>query len=322
MSKDPNDQTALPFPTTTAAGRRTGEQRPSSDAKRSIRYMAEMALRYGKVGGLTELLDRVATFEQYKPFQALLVLLQRPAATHVLPAHHWEERLGWVVRPQEQPLVLLQPQGPVMFMFDVSQVEPGPDAKPLPPALRNPYAMTSIAGQAAALHHVIENAKLDGIRVSDAGLGLGFAGCAQRATTGASQATRGLKLVDPPMAVPVRFDVLVNRSYNGTEQLATLAHELGHIYCGHLGEQRSDVWPGQSFWKDRTMLPPDMRELEAESVARVVFKRLAPDVELPDHLSQYFAHEPELEGVDLEPILTSAGRVLEMTQGFRPRRPR
>ena len=321
MAASTEAQDALPFPTTTVSPT-PRDKRPSNDAKRSIRYMAEVALRYGKVGGLTELLDRVASFEQYKPFQALLVLLQRPAATYVLPAHHWEERLGWVVRPQEQPLVLLQPQGPVMFMFDVSQVEPGPHAKSLPAFLRNPYAMKDLDEGATALHHVVANAKLDGVRVSDAGLGLGFAGCARRAATGATQTTRGLKLADPPLEVPVRFEVLVNRSYNATEQLATLAHELGHIYCGHLGEQKSDVWPGQSFWKDRQVLPRDMQELEAESVARVVFKRLAPDVELPEHLSQYFDREPELDGVDLEPILTSAGRVLEMTQGFKPRRPR
>ena len=53
--------------------------------------------------------------------------------------------------------------------------------------------------------------------------------------------------MDPPMQVPVRFEVLLNRSYSATEQLATLAHELGHIYCGHLGAQTSDVWLGKKF---------------------------------------------------------------------------
>lgn len=294
-----------------------------NEAKRSIRYMAQMALRYGKVGGLTELLDRVAAFQQYKPFQALLVLLQRPAATHVRPAHEWEEKFGWLVRPNEQPLVLLQPQGPVMFMFDVSQVEPGPGARPLPPVLRNPYAMANLAEASILLEDIIANAKLDGVRVNDAGFGLGFAGCASRTQAGVLQAlTRGLKVADPPLAVPVRFEVLLNRSHSPTEQLATLAHELGHIYCGHLGEQVSDVWPGQRFWKDRSRLTHEMQELEAESVARVVFQRLAPGVTLPDHLSQYFDEEPELTGVDLEPILTTAGRVLEMSQGFSPRRVR
>lgn len=294
-----------------------------NEAKRSIRYMAQMALRYGKVGGLTELLDRVAAFQQYKPFQALLVLLQRPAATHVRPAHEWEEKFGWLVRPNEQPLVLLQPQGPVMFMFDVSQVEPGPGARPLPPVLRNPYAMENLTDAPHLLADIILNAKLDGVRVNDAGFGLGFAGCASRTQAGVTQTlTRGLKVADPPLTVPVRFEVLLNRSHSPTEQLATLAHELGHIYCGHLGEQVSDVWPGQRFWKDRSRLAHEMEELEAESVARVVFRRLAPGWTLPDHLRQYFDKEPELTGVDLEPILTAAGRILEMSQGFSPRRVR
>lgn len=63
-----------------------------------------------------------------------------------------------------------------------------------------------------------------------------------------------------------------------------------------------------------------MRELEAESVVRVVFRTFAPDADLPDHLGQFFMVKPDLAGVDLEPVLTAAGRVLEMAQGFAPRR--
>jgi hypothetical protein len=47
----------------------------------------------------------------------------------------------------------------------------------------------------------------------------------------------------------------------------------------------------------------------------VVFGRIAPDADLPPHLEQYFEREPDLSAVDLEPILTAAGRILEMAGG-------
>jgi hypothetical protein len=63
----------------------------------------------------------------------------------------------------------------------------------------------------------------------------------------------------------------------------------------------------------------DIRELEAESVARVVFASLAPGVRLPDHLSQNFAEEPDLAGASLEAVLKAAGRILDIASGWGPR---
>jgi len=294
----------------------------TNEAKRSIHYMVDAALEFGNVHGLDELLDRVAGFRQYKPYNALLVLLQRPGASFVLPAHVWGEKYGRVILPDQQPLVMLQPGGPVMFLFDVSQTEEGRDSRPLPLHLRNPYGMKEIPEAASALEWVIQNAKQDGVRVLAAGRGLGFAGCIRRTAGVAEQ--RVVVSLRPltEAAVEVQYDLMLNRSYSPTEQLATLAHELGHLYCGHLGTHVSQLLPVESLWADRSDLSHEDDELEAESVARLVFRSLAPELELPPHLAQYFAVVPDLAGLDLERVLTAAGRVVEMAYGHAPRRPR
>ncbi|MGV8966972.1 MAG: ImmA/IrrE family metallo-endopeptidase [Cellulomonas sp.] len=293
-----------------------------NDAKRSIHYMVDAALEFGNVTGLDELLDRVAAFRQYKPYNALIALLQRPGATFVLPAHVWGEKYSRVILPNQQPLVMLQPGGPVMFLFDVSQTEEGKDSRPLPLQLRNPYGMKEIPEAASAVEWVIQNAKQDGVRVLETGRGWGFAGCLQRTNGAAAQRVVVGQRPLTEAAVEVQYDLMLNRSYRPTEQLATLAHELGHLYCGHLGTHVSQLWPGESFWADRSDLGHDDEELEAESVARLVFRSLAPGIELPKHLEQYFAVVPDLAGLDLERVLTAAGRVVEMADGHAPRRPR
>lgn len=288
-----------------------------SDAKRSITYITRAVLEFGKVAGLADLLDRVATLcvsTGYSPYNALLILLQRPAASFVLPAHQWQERYGHVVRPGEQPMVLLQPGGPVMFLLDVSQVEAGREALPLPATLRNPYAMADLYDAETAVFWITENAKFDGVRVTASPMGQGFAGCVAPVRSSAVQ--RLIVRKRPQLEerdVPVRFDAELNRGYSSTEQLATLAHELGHVYCGHLGADNDDQWT------DRRHVEPDFRELEAESVARVVFETIAPRVQLPDHLSQFFKTEPKLEGAGLEAVLKSAGRILDISKGWNPR---
>src|SRR5690606_5251877 len=124
--------------------------------------------------------------------------------------------------PGEQPLVLLQPGGPVMFLFDRSQVEPGPRAVTLPIDLRNPYAMADVADAETSLHWITENAKHDGVRVSSAPIGLGFAGCVRHTGSGASQQVVVRRRPLEKRDVPVLYDIELNRSHSPTEQLATL----------------------------------------------------------------------------------------------------
>lgn len=291
---------------------------PRSEAKRSIDYVVDAVLEFSKVGGLNELLDRIAALclmTKYKPYNCLLMLLQRPGATVVMPAHKWEERYGYVVRPGEQPMVLLQRGGPVMFLLDRAQVEPGRAARPLPPWMGNPYGMTDLTDASTAVHWLTDNARYDGVRVADAPLGLPFAGCVKPSKSGAS--ARVLVRKRPEHVHEMRkvcFDVELNSAYRTSEKLATLAHELGHVYCGHLGKGLDD------HWDDRSRLTEEQEEHEAESVARVVFATLAPGTPLPDHLSQYFGREePALGGLSLETVLKAAGRVLDIAHDWHPR---
>jgi Zn-dependent peptidase ImmA (M78 family) len=55
----------------------------------------------------------------------------------------------------------------------------------------------------------------------------------------------------------------------------TLAHELGHLFCGHVGADKGDPW-------DNRVCTEATSEFEAESVAFLVTERLAPGLEMPD----------------------------------------
>ncbi|MBE0466965.1 MAG: ImmA/IrrE family metallo-endopeptidase [Candidatus Desulforudis sp.] len=59
----------------------------------------------------------------------------------------------------------------------------------------------------------------------------------------------------------------LNADHTIEERYSTLAHELGHIFCGHLGVD------GQAWWNDHTSVPYDAAEIEAESIAYLVCRR-------------------------------------------------
>lgn len=283
-----------------------------NEARKSIDFVLETALEYGRIGSWAQLVHQVAAFWPYKPYNALLVLLQRPGATFVLPAHEWGERFRRRIRPNEQPLVLLRPGGPVMFLFDVSQTEETPDSRPLPGHLRDPFAMPDAKRADVALRWVVENAKADGVRVTEGDFGQTLAGHIQPTGNG------GVQTVERPkggsLAFPIRYETVLNAGHTPTVRLASLAHELGHLYCGHLGTHDVELWPA------RTGLTLEQRELEAESVAVLAFERLFPGVPLPAYLDQFFASVDDRPQVDVERVLTAAGRVIETADRFVPRR--
>jgi len=74
----------------------------------------------------------------------------------------------------------------------------------------------------------------------------------------------------------------VNEKLNIAGRFATLAHELGHIYCGHLGAHPEGFWPDRSG-----KLNLAQREMEAEAVAFLVCKRLSLETRSAEYLKTH-----------------------------------
>ena len=286
------------------------------EAKQSVEFLVQEATNHGSGPAYFALLRKVAKFKQYKPFNALLAQLQRPGATYVLPPQQWRNQYHRVIKPGEQPIVVMVPFGPVMFVYDVSQTVALDGAPALPALIENPYAMPPIHGAETAVYWLIENAKLDGVRVTFVPSGSQSAGCVSHAHVGLRQDAMFKRGSNATRSVVIRYEVEVNQAQSPTERLATLSHELGHLYSGHIGTHDPDLWASN------VRLIEGSAEVEAESVAYLVCQRLDPTIQMPAHLHQYRDEQRQLPPYDLNRILTSAGRVLEMTEGWAPRRPK
>jgi hypothetical protein len=90
------------------------------------------------------------------------------------------------------------------------------------------------------------------------------------------------------------------------EAYVTLAHELAHIYCGHLGEGAGGRIPS------RTSLTRDVEEFEAESVAYVVCARQGLVTTAPKYLADSLGANREIPPIDIHRVLIVASRIEEM----------
>ena len=259
-----------------------------------------------------DLIKFVRRFRFYSPYNAFLIHIQRPGATYVAPPHRWKREYGRTVKPNANPIVILQPMGPVMFVFDVSDTEEVPNARPLPVGIDKPFEVRGgIIGD--ELWRTEDNAIRDGIRIHGQKTGSQAAGSIQR--------INGRHL--PPLIyaygkdrkgnkqhyeVQVRYEMLMNLDLSQEALYATLAHELAHLYCGHLGT------PNKKWWPDRLGLSKSAVEFEAETVSYLVCQRIGIDTPSEDYLSSYIGKHDKVPHISLECIMKAGGIIEKMGQ--------
>ena len=228
-------------------------------SKRALDELFTEAASYRSTKSYQELLQFISRFRRYSPFNAMLVYVQKPGARYVLPAHKWKRLYQREVEPGAQPIVILQPMGPVMFVFDVSETV----GAPLPPEVAEPFALRSGSIQASRLERTINNALRDGIQVKRVAHGSQLAGSIEASPLAGQSLRFGENAI-----VPLRYVMLLNSNHDLSVQYATLVHELAHLYCGHLGT------PNHKWWPDRQGLGRNEEEFEAESICFLVCQRL------------------------------------------------
>jgi antirestriction protein ArdC len=105
------------------------------------------------------------------------------------------------------------------------------------------------------------------------------------------------------------YRVTFNDRLNPTERFITIAHELGHIFLGHLGECASGKGnDDESGWLSRRSLGKNEKEIEAEAVAYLVASRAGVVPASAQYIKSY-ASRSDMTKVDLELVVRSAARI-------------
>ena len=281
-------------------------------AKHALDELFSLTRQYRTGKAYHDLLQFIARFRFYSPFNAMLVHVQMPGARFVAPPHRWLRDYGRRIKAGARPLVMLRPMGPVMFVFDVSETEIDPSLtgrfKTLPLNVERPFDVRK-GKLATQLPRTIENAKRDSVAIHTARLG------SQRGGSICAAGTPGKTLNFAGKNVPIRYELELDQAASEESQYASLVHELAHLYCGHLGT------PNDKWWPDRRGLPHNVREFEAESVAYMVCTRLGINNPSERYLAGYADQQDEVLPISLECVMKSAGRIERMgREKLKPRK--
>ena len=241
-----------------------------------------------------EFIEFASRFSNLSVYNAMLVRLQRPGAAAVGSRREWR-KIGRYVLPDAIPIVILQPFGPVRFIFEYSDT----DGKPMPAQDKNPlFAKGQVNEQAykrtckAAENYSVEVVETDqyGNNLAGTAAGINF--------------YPTVVIQDKKRA----FRVKLNAKHNLPSRYATLAHELGHIYCGHLGRDLKGRWPDRrkAFQSFKAM------ELEAEAVAWLVCQRNGITTRSKEYLKDLI-DDADLKSVSMYSVYEAANRVESRT---------
>lgn len=226
---------------------------PSGQPEPRERALIEQLIAATKLYDSSEAIRELFAFtirlREFAPFNAMLLHIQKPGLTHAATAHDWWHRFGRVPKKGARPLLVLRMKGPVDFVFDVQDTE----GRELPvDAFSFPTFGNLSDDRFAEFMRVVAKEKIDLVQL-DAGDGhAGWIRLLARSKNDKGKNT---------------YQLAYNRNHPAPTRFVTAAHELAHLYLGHLGIDNGRRVP------DRRDIPHELMEVEAEMAAYLVAMR-------------------------------------------------
>ncbi|NLD91335.1 MAG: ImmA/IrrE family metallo-endopeptidase [Fibrobacter sp.] len=244
------------------------------------------------------LLEFLKKFRTIAPFNAFLLHTQRPGSAFVATVHDWNDKFNRSVKDGANPLVILKPFAPVQFVYELNDTT-GAD---FPKELLEPFD-TKGELPSYIINRFIANLNKYGIEYEEVQQGTMRAG--------------SINLKDKAKIVSyskkhnriLYYSLIVNNKLKLEDKFSTIAHELGHLFCGHLGTLSQKLWP------DRNNLTTEIREFEAECVSYIVCTRQGLQPSSAEYLFNYLKEVKTLIPVSLELILKATGIVENIIHG-------
>ena len=273
-----------------------GKHAPDQEVISTIDDLLRQSALYQSSEAYCEMVDFMSRFRDYAPYNLMLVRVQNPSCSFFATANDWCHRFRRSVKEDARPMLILRPMGPVMVVYALDDTE----GDELPEELAR-FATFEGRWDLAWLDRLIRNAQRHLIRVDFRPLSSTNAGFVRQ-----SLGTEYEK-----------FRIVIHEELKEESRFGILCHEMAHVFLGHLGNDEDHWWPARSH------LGRSAIEIEAETTAYIVTRRLGLEGTSAEYISQHLQRDGAVPGgVSFDTIVKAAGKIERMALGLarRPRR--
>jgi len=274
-----------------------------------------------------EFLEFARRFRRMGVWNTRMAYIQRPGASVIASEREWQLVKRHVL-PDAVPIIILWPFSPIRYVYELADTGPIIDREKIgdPFAAKGEFEVKMLD----RLISQLDKQKAFTVKVELRRQGFSYAGSAalQGSLPGIPDggmnvgaegsigqfATANADTPAPQAAGKIMvYRVTLNDRLNARERFVTLAHELGHIFCGHLGPcqsrvPKSDENESEGGWAGRTHLGSAEQEVEAEAVAFLVASRANIVTASASYLSTHLRNS-DITNVDFDVIVRAAARI-------------
>lgn len=246
--------------------------------------------------------------KRYSMFNAALIYLQRPGALYVDTETGWEKRFSRWIRPDASPIVVVHPFGPVNFLYEYADTY-GED---IPKYFENSFRDRFIEPPPCPLvGEMLPSAKRMmasmGIWYGEAQFGSRLYGVARFLP---QPYTYTVGIGKEAKKVSTRYSITLNKTLTDQQRVLTIFHEIGHILCGHLPQDKENILLKTPKRDDRESMSEGQKEFEAEKVCELFSRIQGYEYDPNAYLKQYSGEWNNAEDYSLRYIADAVDKML------------
>ena len=265
-------------------------------------------LAYRESKSFAEFLSFIKRFRRLAPYNAMLLHIQKPGSVYVATAAEWRDRFDRSIKPGVFPLLILKPFGPVSFVYEYHDTE----GKPLPDELINPFKIKQEL-PVSKLDRFIRNLNAEGVYVMKVNFGTSVGGCLRWDDEQTILSVPSKQKIEQVIS---HHSMFYNENLSTVENFATLLHEAGHLYCGHLYcESSTYKWLPRRY---NIGMMSEQREFEAETVCWIICERMGIRNPSASYLAGYLEKNNRIPNISIDAVLKAAGFIESLTEGIHP----